>query len=315
MDTPLSHHRILELVAPLSRAGCTLDLPASDRAAGVLKFKPVLHPASATLPALAESLQLEPIRGGLWRLERQLLPAGGGAAATLQAEGEDTAALLAQLRAVPHDGHFLHAGPLRLALAQRCAPQGRVMLRGAQARVAGLALAVRVSSVSGYPAEIELTRDDGDTRRLPDDLLEVLGRAWTRLTAVRTGWQAAVQLRGAEPERSADARDKLIRTVEHLAATLAAPPQHFHQQHRAARWRVGLLRAGPLSIGLVIVAAALSVQRWGGENASVLGLLANVAPPLLMALFFMRREMPRIELPRWPRQPAADSWNPWTEEH
>jgi hypothetical protein len=32
-----------------------------------------------------------------------------------------------------------------------------------------------------------------------------------------------------------------------------------------------------------------------------------------MALFFMRREMPRIELPRLPRAPAARSWQPWPD--
>ena len=37
-------------------------------------------------------------------------------------------------------------------------------------------------------------------------------------------------------------------------------------------------------------------------------LLANVAPPLLMGLFFVRREMPRIALPRWPARLADDAW-------
>ena len=118
-------------------------------------------------------------------------------------------------------------------------------------------------------------------------------------------------LRGNEPRRSADARARLSQTLLHLQHTLAEPPARFHQRWRGARWRVGLLRGGPLMLGVALVAAAFAVRGRGGDSEATLAALANLAPPLLMALFFMRREMPRIELPRWPRSPAAGSWQPW----
>jgi hypothetical protein len=57
-----------------------------------------------------------------------------------------------------------------------------------------------------------------------------------------------------------------------------------------------------------VVALALELQRQGPERASVLALLANVAPPLLMMLYFLRREMPHIGLPRVPRRLPANAW-------
>ena len=76
-------------------------------------------------------------------------------------------------------------------------------------------------------------------------------------------------------------------------------------------WRIGLLRGVPLSVGVAVVAVAFAVRGTGGQAEAMLGALANLVPPLLMALFFMRREMPRIELPRVPRSPPASSWQPW----
>jgi hypothetical protein len=315
---PLTHHEILALVAPFSRAGCALDLAASSRAERRLHFKPVAHPATAMLPALTEQLTLQDT-GDDWRLTRELQPTSGPAA-QLSAEGPDTAALLAAVQAVPAERQFppipslpgLPGLATRTALHQRCGPGGSLVLREAQARVCGLTLCMKLSGVRGYPATLDLQRAEADTRRLPQDLLEVQGRAWTRLEARRQGWEASVQLRGGEPQRSADAEARLAQTLQHLQRTLSEPPARFHQRHRPARWRIGLARGGPLMVGVVLVAAAFAVRGRGGMGESALAALANLAPPLLMALFFMRREMPRIELPRLPRAPAADGWQPWS---
>jgi hypothetical protein len=89
---------------------------------------------------------------------------------------------------------------------------------------------------------------------------------------------------------------------------LAEPPARFHARFAARRWRIGLLRGVPVAFGVAIVVLAFAVRDTGSRAEAMLGALANLVPPLLMALFFLRREMPRIELPRVPRPLPADSW-------
>lgn len=316
MDTPtaapLSHHAILALVAPFSAAGWALDLPASDRAARRLVFRPVAHAAGATHPALTETRELRDTPRG-WQLLRHLQPERGVAlpaemTAEVVAEDGEPAELLAAAAAIAPGDLFTSEGA---ALVLRCRPGHPPQLRAAQAQVAGLRVACTVSGVKGYPMQLVLTRAEADVRRLPDDLFEVLGGAWSRLVPLRTGWESSVMLRGQGAERSADARARLALSLAHLAGVLAAPPALFHQRFRARRWRIGLLRGGPLSLGVAVVAVAFAVRGTGGQAEAMLGALANLVPPLLMALFFMRREMPRIELPRVPRRPPASSWQPW----
>jgi hypothetical protein len=313
MDTPtqapLSHHAILALVTPFSAAGWVLDLPASDRAARRLVFRPEPHEAGARHPPLLERRELLDTPRG-WQLTRRLAPAGGAGerwAEVLADEGEP-AALLAAALAVAPAALFTPEGA---ALTLRCRPGQPPQLREARAQVAGLQVAGTVSGVKGYPMKLVITRDADDTRRLPDDLLEVLGGAWSRLVPLRTGWESSVMLRGSGEGRNADAHRRLAQTLAHLAEVLAAPPAQYHQRFAARRWRIGLLRGGPLSLGVAVVAVAFAVRGTGGPAEAWLGALANLVPPLLMALFFMRREMPRIELPRLPRRLPASSWQPW----
>lgn len=226
-------------------------------------------------------------------------------------------------------------------LADSPTPVPPLALQQAEARLPGLVLRMRVSPVRGYPAELELRRADAAppaghgavlsvaataspasaTRAdaadaaapaamapFPNDLLAVLGRPWGRLMALRGAWSSSVQLHPREPERSHDAETRLQLTVEHLMRTLAEPPARFHERHWRARWGVALRRTIPLSIGLAVAAVALLVRRQGPGAESVLALLANVAPPLLLGLFFLQREMPRIELLRVPRRPRGHAW-------
>ena len=61
---------------------------------------------------------------------------------------------------------------------------------------------------------------------------------------------------------------------------------------------------------MAVVGAALYAQRLGPEGQSTLAMLANATPPLLLMLLFLRKEIPRIGLPRVPRRPAPDAWTP-----
>ncbi len=306
--TPLSHHEILAVAAPFARSGIPVDLSASDRPARRLAFRPRALPAEGSLPALTETLVLAPAaerEGAPWRLQRTLARPDG-TEAVLETDGRDPAALLARVQAVPPARQF-HGEAT--ALHHRVDEDGALQLRRAHARVAGLTLTMQVSGVSGFAAELELLRPDGDTIDLPRDLLAVLGRRWDRLTPVRRGWTGAVALRGGGAERGADAEARFAQAVAHLAQTLAEPPAAFHDRHRGARWRVGLRGTLPLAVCVGIVALAFVLRAQGeGPASSALALLANITPPLLMGLFFLRREMPQIGLPRIPRRPAAERW-------
>jgi hypothetical protein len=321
---PLSHHEILQHVAPFARRGHVLDLASTDRAERRIVFKAVAHkrgagdgaaaaPSATDAPeAFVEQIALEVLEGDRLRLVRTL-DTPEGLQARLDIEGSDAEALLEQLQTVPPARQFLQAADRMIALRHRLAPLSRgasptLVLRTAQAGLRGLGLEATLSSVSGYPLEFELVREAGATLAPPDDLLAVLGAGWDRLVPIGRGWRGAASVRGAEPARTPAAEARLVEAVAHLARTLAAPPADFHARHRGARWRVALRGTPPVLFGAGLVVAAILIQRYWPERASWIGLLANMAPPVLMALFFMRREMPRIGLPRVPRCPPATAW-------
>jgi hypothetical protein len=171
-----------------------------------------------------------------------------------------------------------------------------------------LTLALTVSRVRGIPGEMELVAPDGGVPMLPEDLLAVLGLPWTRLSRVKAGWRASLRLRAREPERSRDAELKLEQTAAHLARTMAESPRHFHQRFRAARWRMTFRRSIPLLGTLALIGAAIAVPWLGLAQESVLRMLVLNSPPLLLLMFFSMRELPRIEIPPWPRRLTAETW-------
>lgn len=331
---PLTHHEIMRLAEPFSRAGRSVDLPASDRAARRLQFRPRELPAVAdALPLLLETLQLQAghaadPRAGvlLHRLQRQLLPRAGGASpeaplrAVLEAEGPQVPELLAWLDAVAPAQQWLLAGGVPVALGHKLTAPTRgqteplLLLASARARLAGLAVELQVSRVKNVPAEITLRPLPGahqaPPQTLPEDLLAVLGLAWSRLVRGSSGWRATVQLRGEGAARAQDAQAKFCRTVEHLAQVLAQAPAQFHARFAAARWRVSLRRGFPLLVcsGLIAAAAAVPLLELGPD--SVWRMLIFNAPPLLLLWMFTLRELPRIEFPPLPRRLPANAWTP-----
>ena len=315
---PLTHHEILVLVEPFVRAGHRPDLAGSDRVQRRVVFHPQALAADAQaqqFPPLTQQMVLEQLESGRCRLTRHVRTADG-LQARLELEGVEGAELLQRLQALAPPQQFRAVDGTLVALHQRLpapmpgGPQPVPVLREAEADVAGLRLRARISGVGGYPAELELLRGDDPAPRLPDDLLAVLGGPWSHLTALQRGWIGTIALRGEEPRRSALALERLAQTVAHLARTLAEPPQRFHERHRRARWIAGLRGTLPVGVGLAVVGAALYAQRLGPEGQSTLAMLANATPPLLLMLLFLRKEIPRIGLPRVPRRPAPDAWVP-----
>ncbi len=335
---PLTHHEILRLAEPFSRAGRGVDLPASDRAQRHLAFRPRQHAAKDDMPAVREQLQLDASDAAATRLQRRLVVADGaagmaasmapdmaeaaataGSVASLNAEGAAPAELLAWVDALPPERQWQQAAGVRVALGHKLQPLPRgqtepvLSLLQASARVAGLALVMTVSRVKNVPAELELRPAAGGQAApasLPEDLLAVLGLDWSRLSRHSAGWRASLRLRGDATARALDAEAKFRRTVEHLVQVLADAPAHFHAQFRGARWRVALRRAFPLLVCLGLIGASAAVPLLELGPGSVFRMLIFNAPPLLLVWLFAMRELPRIELPPLPRPLPADAWSP-----
>jgi hypothetical protein len=319
---PLSHHEILELVQPFSRAGHQVDLAASQRQERRLNFKPVPHPGLAPGGGdVSEALQLTNTRAGRYRLTRTLtLP--GGELARLHVDGPDPAELLSAISAIAPQTQFFEVQGCLVVTEQlmpACGGSGalkpaaeRVMLANASTQVAGLTLHLRVPAVTGVPADVKLMHPAGDTINVPDDLLAVLGWPWSRLQRVHGGWTGVLRLSGKDEgeryTRSALARERLHATISHLVRTLAEPPARFHERLLRQRWGVTLRRAFPALAGLAMLLGATAVPKIDMAQDSVLRMLIFHSPPLLLVFFFCLREMPRIEIPPPPRASTAPGW-------
>ena len=227
---PLTHHEILGWIAPFTRQGRQLDLPASDRLERRLRFKPVEHAAAEPgWPGLREALVLESPEPDRFRLTRTLTLDGGGPdsahgplEARLQAEGREPGELLAQIDAVAPWSQFRRGAQHLMALSHRlptaprraegAAPADPVaaapVLTEGLAAVAGLRLRFKVPTLHGMPADVAVLTAADDPIELPQDLLAVLGWKWSRLIRVKAGWTGSVQLRGKGLARSRDAQQR-----------------------------------------------------------------------------------------------------------
>ena len=331
-QTPFSHHDILALVGPFTLSGRRVDLPASDRLARCLHFKPQ---ARGEAGGLVEQLTLEDIGRSGYALTR-LLTRPDGTQATLLAEGPDIATLLRWVDAVPAAAHWLAGPGWSLVLHHRLNPPPRTargagpvggaadaaaaaperVLTAAQGRVAGLLLQATVSRVKNVPVDITLQTAEGAAAPvLPEDLLAVQGLDWSRLVRIGSTWRASLRVKGAGAVRSANATAHLQQGMAHLALTLGAPPAHFHPHFAAARWRVMLRRGFPLLVCLGLIGASAAVPWMGITRDSVYQMLVFNAPPILMVWLFSMRELPRIEIPPLPRPLAATAWTPASVQH
>jgi len=297
---PLTHHDIVVLAAPFVRAGRQVDLAASDRPARRLGFRPQAQGDRV------ERLQLDDDGAGGWLLTRTLTEADG-LAARLTAGGDELPLLCDRVMAVPADIHFGRGEGWAIAWSHRLVQDGP-RLQAAELRLDGLTLHMSVSSVDRIPAELTLEAPGGDIAQLPADLLAVLGLRWSRLDRKGRGWRCTLALRGRGAARSAEAQARLVEAAAHLARTLAEPPARFHDVRVARRWAVTARRAVPLLVCLGVIAAALAVPALQLQQDSVFRMLIFNAPPLLLGLFVVLREMPRVEVPPLPRRPTAARW-------
>ena len=300
LRAPLTHHDILALAAPFVRAGRRVDLPGSDRAARRLVFAPFEQ------DGLVECLALDDDEGAGWRLTRTLTDPAG-LQAQLTSAGDDLQALCERTLALPAPGQFSRGEGWAIAWSHQMQDRGP-RLRAAELRLDGLTLVMSVSSVDRIPAAITLEAPGRDINTLPSDLLAVLGLRWARLDRSGSGWRSSLDLRDRGAARGAEAQSQLVAAAQHLARTLAEPPARFHDARVPQRWAVTARRAVPLLACIGVIGAALAVPALQLQQDSVFRMLIFNAPPLLLGLFFVLREMPRVELPPLPRRPTAAQW-------
>ena len=306
---PFTHHDILALVAPFTRHGRHVDLPACDRIQRRVVFQPLDHPTEVpALSGMRELLELEKFGASTYRLTRTLvLPSG--MKARLEATGREPAELLQRVEAVAVEQHFQTGEDFIVAHHEALRPDAQApLLTSGVVQVNGLTLTMTVSAVRSASADVLLTAPPGQALDIPHDLLAVLGWAWSPLTRTPQGWTGKYRLRGSAAQRTHRAERALHRAAVHLAQTLAAPPADFHHQHLMARWRVVFRRAIPLLTPVFILITLLLMPKLALDDIPGWWALVYQVPTVLIAISFMTQDLPRFEIPRLPRRASASAW-------
>jgi len=306
---PLTHHDILALVAPFTCSGRLVDLPACDRIQRRMVFKPLDHATEVpALSGLRELLALEKMGARSFRLTRTLvLPSG--LTARLEVDGTEPADLLRQVDAVPAAQHLQTGEGFFIARFYTLHPgaQAPVLTRGV-VQAHGLTLTMTVSAVRSVSADVLLAAPSGQALAIPQDLLAVLGWAWSPLTQTPPGWTGKFRLRGTLDQRTRRAELALQRAAVHLAQTLAAAPCDFHDQHLLARWRVVFRRAIPILTPVFILLTLLVMPRLDLDSMPGVWTVLYQLPTVLIAFSFITQDLPRFEIPPWPRRANATGW-------
>lgn len=319
----LSHHEVLALAAPFVRAGWRVDLAGSRRDEAHVRFVP-------SSPAPGDGSGAAPGDAPALRLDLHVQPGGGivlvrtawsgepsapaSVPATTTARGRDPAALLAAVAGVPPARHFdarvpgavvardytvAHAG------AEPALAEGRV-------RCDGLELRLRVPPVRRVAGEVAIAATAaGERPVVPEDFLAVLGWNWARLVKPRPGqaeWTSRLRLRGDATERTAKGEAALALAARHLAQSAAEAPGAWHARHRTARLAVFLRRGIPTWNAIALVLIVLASARWRDAISGSAWVLLYHVPTLLVAASFMLQELPRFEIPPWPRRLRSAGW-------
>ena len=334
----LSHREIVALAAPFARRGHRVDMAASQRLDGRVVFTAREgDPGLPTEAARRETLTLECLASGL-RLTRRTAAGPALEASAVVDGGDDPEELLCALDRLPPAAQCIEGDGFRAALRHRLRPGARgaggrfveaCVRTRSPAREVELTLTVAAGPVAGAAASLGIagrgagSRADGDGARsatielratangalgpegtLPDDLFAVLGWAWSPLRRVGDAWRGSVRL------GPGGAESRLHEAAEHLARTLAEPPQAFHARLAARRWRVLARRSVPLlAWTLVLLLAGFAPLLH--EARAMLGpaLPALLALPLLLlGAYLWRSESPRFEWPPFPKPLRAGAW-------
>lgn len=324
---PLSHHQILALAEPFVRRGLHVDLAASDRLERRVLFKPVTitdglmeHPLITETYSFVDSGTTRGIMGGgnAPRITRSLKTGQHDLIASVSADGHDGAEIIARLAAVPLERFFVDGPGAQLAHAflMSSDPEAHLTLLRTHATAAGLHVLSEMPEIAGYPADITITDPKTAISTIDDDLLQILGRRWARLETrqakVGQAWRSMLRVKRSEPQRSEQAASDIAAAVTHIARVFSDTPAAYHEAFARQRWAVTGRRAIPLLASIALLAVGSLAMKIPWVHGSALQMLIFNSPPLLLIALFSMRELPRIEIPRIPRQSQATSW--WTTD-
>lgn len=315
---PLTHHEIIALVEPFSRQGRQVDLAGSDRTARKLLFRPIDRALSLPeLPPLRETLELESLGTGSFRLTRVLSGAIGGfdtVRATLEARGNNPAELLARFATVDAERH-LRMGPgyvIARSYAFESFAEGVAEEPGlcrATVHLEGMTLGFEILALRGSAADLVLQAAPGEQAHLPEDLLAVLGWNWARLVPQENQrWTTRMRLGGKGPPRTRAAERAVEQAAQHLASVLAEPPQRFHERFVWARWGSVLRRLIPTFTAVGMLGGTLLLPRVAPNVDPGIWMTLHYAPIAIIGVAFMLQELPRFEIPPLPRRLTQARW-------
>lgn len=320
---PLSHQELLDLVAPFVRAGLRVDLAASRREEHrVALRRAAADPADATADAPAsgvthpvhceDHLELDASSRPRLRLTRTVRQ--GAIEGRVSAAGRDPPALLAAVESVPADRIVESRGRAVIARRYEVDPTGRGTgtsgrrLARATVRLDGLEVVVDVPEARGLSAEVALRPMGRHRIDLPEDLLAVLGWNWGRLVRDGSGWATRLRLRGPASGRTDRAETAIGLLAAHLGRTLAEPAARYHPRLVRARWAVFARRAIPTATAALLLASVGVMAAWRPELSMAQWIALYHVPTLIVAASFMMQELPRFEIPPWPRALPATAW-------
>jgi hypothetical protein len=162
----------------------------------------------------------------------------------------------------------------------------------------------------GGAADLKLSADTATRPALPDDVLGVIGWDWARLVPHTDGWTSRLRLRGGRSRRSATAERAIERAATHLARVLAEPPPRYHERHRLARWGFVLRRLIPTLTTLAMIFGAYLLTQQPRSESHGRWLALHYLSIGLLAFSFCLQELPRFEVPPWPRRSRLPAWWP-----
>ncbi|MEO1233286.1 MAG: hypothetical protein AAFZ18_30750 [Myxococcota bacterium] len=316
--TLLSHHAIMELVAPFSARGYRMDMAASDRGRGRMVFHAVeVSTADDRGLVLRSVMRLERPHRLKLRVVRSL-ESTAGPTATMIAEGDDVEALLTAVEAVDPERqfHFTPAGLVTRSYRSeswRSASHARFRRRPVGPRLVRAEARLEPVTLTGQDTEggtFELRLEASEARALdvPWDFLAVLGWRWRPLRWLSASARAgSVWLSGGPATRTHRLETLVDHAVAHVAATLSAPPADFHARHRRARWRAALQRLAPW-VYLVTVTLGFTAAVWLLPKRPAVHMLMQLLSLPAIGGFFLITRVYGLQPPGPPGPLGQRSW-------